>query len=55
MIKKTHPADRAERRRLTEHYEKKKFKGAAKKVAAIRDEETKDDLNSYRSGYISVD
>ena len=50
MIKRGHPSDRAERRRLQEYHEGKKFKGAAKAKEILRDEETQDELRSYRSG-----
>lgn len=55
MIKSTHPKDRADRRRLKEHYEAKKHKGAFKRREEIRDEETKDELYAYRSGNPSLD
>ena len=50
MIKATHPQNRADRRRLKEHYEKKKLKGASRRREEVRDTETKDELYSYRSG-----
>ena len=54
MIQRKHPTDRAERRRLKEIHEKtERFRTKAK--AAIRDEETQDELRSYRSGEHSVD
>lgn len=52
MIK--HPQDRADRRRLAEYYGKKKYKGAAKKRDEIRDQESEDELRSYRSGDVGL-
>lgn len=54
MIKRAHPSDRAERRRLQEYHEAKKHKGGAKARAKIRDEETEDELRSYRSGELEA-
>lgn len=55
MIKATHPKNRAERLRLKEYHEKKKLKGGAKRREEVRDEETKDELYTYRAGDIGLD
>lgn len=55
MIKATHPQSRADRRRLKEYHEKKKLKGGAKRREEVRDEETKDELYTYRAGDIGLD
>jgi hypothetical protein len=49
MIKKTHPADRAERRKLKEIYDEKKHGTKAEFKRWIKDQETQDELRRGKS------
>jgi len=49
MIKKTHPADRAERRKLKEIYDEKKHGTRKQFKAWVKDQETQDELRRGKS------
>jgi hypothetical protein len=54
MIKKTHPADRAERRKLKDIYDEKKHGTKSEFKRWVKDQETKDELQRGKS-YPSLD
>lgn len=49
MIKKTHPADRAERRKLKDIYDEKKHGTKSEFKRWVKDQETQDELRRGKS------